>query len=173
MQRGFTLIEMLIVIAIIAIVGSMALPAFNQMLENNRRVAAANDFLTSIHIARSEAITRNQRVSLCPANQAFTNCVSGGSWNAGWLVFRHAGAATGPADEDAILMVGSALPGGLKLVPNGDQYQNLITFLPRGRAQAAGTMLLCDAGAASPSRAIVIDMVGRARVDHEPGGSCP
>lgn len=172
MERGFTLIELMVVIALIGIVGSMALPAFNQMMQNNRRVAAVNDFLSSVHHARSEAITRNQRVSICPSSTLDGCAASGaGSWRTGWIVFRDANGDGSFDAGDVILTTGPGLRGNLELV--SDDYADAITFTPSGRVVGAGgTLLLCESGNATAVRSILIDRTGRPRAVSAPGGDC-
>ncbi|MCA1798723.1 MAG: GspH/FimT family pseudopilin [Xanthomonadaceae bacterium] len=171
--RGFTLIELLTVVALIGVIGAMALPAFTQMIENNRRVAAVNDLLSTIHVARSEAITRNQRISICPANTGQTACEAGG-WQKGWLIFRDVGAdgVFEAVDGDEIIRVGDGLRGNLSVV--SAEFQSAVTFGPNGRvAGGDGTILLCADGVATAVRRIDIDRTGRPRsVVAEPADGC-
>lgn len=170
--RGFTLIELLTVVALIGIIGAMAVPAFTQMIENNRRVVAVNDLLSTIHVARSEAITRNQRISICPGNTGQTACEAGG-WRKGWLIFRdtNGNGVFEAANGDEIIRVGTGLRGNLAVVST--QFANSITFMPNGRVfGAGGTILLCADGIATAVRRIDIDRTGRPRSVGEPTGSC-
>ncbi len=66
-QRGFTLGELMVTLAVAGIAVSIAVPGFNNMMNNNRRIEAVNEFLSTMHVARSEAITRNVRVTVCPS----------------------------------------------------------------------------------------------------------
>lgn len=170
--RGFTLIELLTVVALIGIIGAMALPSFTQMIENNRRVAAINDLLSTIHVARSEAVTRNQGISICPGNTGQTACEAGG-WQKGWLIFRDADGdgLFEAADGDEIIRVGTGLRGNLSVV--SAEFGASITFLPNGRVFGnPGTILLCADGIATAVRRIDIDRTGRPRTIAEPADSC-
>lgn len=83
---GFTLIELLITVAIFAIGLGLAAPSFQSVIQNNRSINLSNDLISSIHIARSEAIKRGVSVSICPAsNQNFNSC--GSNWSQGWIIF--------------------------------------------------------------------------------------
>lgn len=84
--RGFTLIEMLVTVVILAIVIVVAIPSFYSLVQNNRSVSATNSLLFGLKLARSEAIKRGLSVSICPTADAnFSAC--GNDWTQGWLVF--------------------------------------------------------------------------------------
>lgn len=84
---GFSLVELMVTIAVAAILLAIAAPSFTQVIADNRAASAANDLLASLQFARSEAVKRARPVSLCPSNDGQT-CVSGGtSWQEGWIVF--------------------------------------------------------------------------------------
>ena len=75
--RGYTLLELLVTVAIVAIVASLAVPSFQNMIATQRVRSAANDLVASLNFARSEAVKRNTTVLVTPA---------GASWAAGWDV---------------------------------------------------------------------------------------
>jgi type IV fimbrial biogenesis protein FimT len=81
---GFTLLELVITIAIAGILMAMAIPSFNAMMRNNRLTTYANEMVTSLNLARSEAIKRGVNVSVRKLSAAGT----GTYWsNSGWNVF--------------------------------------------------------------------------------------
>ncbi|MFI2813092.1 GspH/FimT family pseudopilin [Microbulbifer sp. JSM ZJ756] len=82
-QRGFTLLELMITVAIIAIVAAMAAPSFNNQISNNRSVALGEELTSALNVARSEAVRRGTRVSLCASADGAT-CSN--SWSDGWIV---------------------------------------------------------------------------------------
>jgi type IV fimbrial biogenesis protein FimT len=67
-QRGFTLAELLVSIAVASIVLTIAAPNFEGMALNNRQVGAVNELVGLFHVARSEAVTRNRQITLCPSS---------------------------------------------------------------------------------------------------------
>ena len=76
LQGGFTLLELMIVIAIVAIVAAIAVPAFNNLVERNRLTAATNDIVGGLNFARSEAASRGQQVTINPLNGDWGNGMS-------------------------------------------------------------------------------------------------
>ncbi|WP_198411398.1 GspH/FimT family pseudopilin [Marinimicrobium alkaliphilum] len=82
-ERGFTLIELIVTLAVLAIVAGFAIPGFNSLIQSNRSVALAEDLLSAVNYARSEAVRRGQRVSLCASDNG-TSCT--GDWVDGWIV---------------------------------------------------------------------------------------
>jgi type IV fimbrial biogenesis protein FimT len=130
-QRGFNLIELMLGITVLAIVLGLGVPSFIDMIRNNRVISQANDTLTALNYARSEALKRGFRVSACPGTD--TACTGGTDWNAGILVFTDDDGTAGTIDgADAPLQSWPVAP-----VP-GYQVDGpaSITFLPNG-AQAA------------------------------------
>ncbi len=75
-QHGFTLVELMVAIAIAAIVIAFAVPSFEQIRNGTRLSSGANDLLTALQLARSEAIRRNHAVTFCPTNAAQSACLN-------------------------------------------------------------------------------------------------
>ncbi|RUM92711.1 MAG: hypothetical protein DSZ28_09270 [Thiothrix sp.] len=86
--KGFTLVEVLTIMLIVAILASIGLPGMNRMLENNRLSANTNRLVSSLYAARSEAVKRNTSAVICTRNIAGNACGGAGTtWNDGWIVF--------------------------------------------------------------------------------------
>lgn len=83
---GVSIIEVLIVVAIAAILTGIAIPAFNVFIGNTRTSTIANEFVSALNLARSEAMKRGQDVSVCPRNTAGDGCDVAQDWEKGWLV---------------------------------------------------------------------------------------
>ncbi len=84
-MRGFTTIELLIVIAIAAIVAVVAVPSLQGTIHDFRQKTALSLLVSDLNQARSEAIKRNARVLLCVRNTAGTGCATGTNWSVGWI----------------------------------------------------------------------------------------
>ena len=83
-QKAFTLIELMVTVTIAAIVLGIAIPSFNTQIQNSRSVALGEELASAFNFARSEAVKRGQRVSICASSDG---AACGGGWNDGWIVF--------------------------------------------------------------------------------------
>src|SRR5690606_39053909 len=85
-SHGVTLIEMMVTLAVAAILLAAAVPSFTSLIQNNRAATQVNDFVTAVHAARGEAIKRGMPVTLCASNNQ-QGCNAGSTWSNGWVVF--------------------------------------------------------------------------------------
>ncbi len=85
-NAGFTLIELLMVIAIAAILASIAVPSYQWIMSRTRLSTQANELTTALSLARSEAVKRGVRVTVCKSSSG-TGCTTSGNWQQGWIVF--------------------------------------------------------------------------------------
>lgn len=166
-QQGFTLFELIITLAIAAIVVGLAAPSFSSMVQDNRLSSQSLDFIAALNLARSEAIKRGSQVTLCKSDDGLS-CKNAGDWAQGWIVFldNDASNSRDTADDstETILRVHPALAGGNRLTGN-NPVQSFIAYTPRGNTSTIGTLALCDPRKDdAKGRAIIINSTGRARV---------
>ncbi|MEE4379215.1 MAG: GspH/FimT family pseudopilin, partial [Candidatus Competibacteraceae bacterium] len=83
-QNGFTLLELMVTMAIAAIVLTVAVPSFQGIILNNRIASHTNDFASSLNLARSEAVKRARRTVLCKSSDGATCDTSSAGWEQGW-----------------------------------------------------------------------------------------
>ena len=151
---GFTLLELMVIIAILAILITLALPSFQGTLRSNRVATASNELLASLSLARSEGIRSTRGGGVC-ASADGTTC--GVDWNAGWLVWTD-------EDADGALDVGEPVvrysQGKPRLTVVGPAAS--IAFDRRGRLRAAGgqSISLAPEGAGTPARCLRIVQIG-------------
>jgi type IV fimbrial biogenesis protein FimT len=147
-ERGFTLVELITVIAIVAVVAAIALPDLSNFLVNQRLRSAGTDFMSSLIMARSEAIKRNGPVEIRPS--------SGADWAQGWVV--NATASNEQIDKRNPL--GSNV--AVSLAPASIAYQH------NGRLTSAATNKVqfsdSRSGSALSPRCLVIDPSGLPRI---------
>ncbi|NPC56710.1 GspH/FimT family pseudopilin [Caenimonas soli] len=168
--RGFTLIEMLIVLTIAGILSGVAFPSLAAVVDSIRMRSIANEFLSSMHLARAEAIKRNGRVALCKSMDGNV-CAATGDWGQGWIVFHDADNDGAAEIGEQVIQRVQALPAGFRLSGN-HLLSRYISFSPTGTTRTvggafqAGTVTLCKASASSSEgREVVLNNVGRMRVN--------
>ena len=164
-ENGFSLIELMIAVGLTGLLLSMAVPALDIFVSNARQTGAINDFVSSIHQARSTAVTTNTRVTICPSSGG-TNCETVG-WNAGWIVFSDPDSDRN-VDSDETIIASSGSTDGLTI--QSGQFSAFIMYRPNGRVMNAslngssGSFTVCDKRGASYAKVMIIDLSGRPRL---------
>ena len=177
---GFTLLELMVVVAIAGIMMALSVPTFKDMIRNTRLTTYANELVTSLNIARSEAIKRGQYVVVRK---------TGANWENGWQVFVDVDRPKGDTskenvfnddgdntlceiNEDCLLKSYSSLPFPYTLVGNG--YTNFISYTPDGLGNLAvgGNFVLCAEATPKPYtfRLLIINSTGRVQMGRDKNG---
>jgi len=109
-MRGFTVIEVLLVVTIMAILVSLAVPSFKNSIRDNKVETAANALMSGFAIARNEAIRRGVNVNICAvADPTVTTPVCGTNWALGWAIFIDGtGGTANVIDAGEVFRVGDA-----------------------------------------------------------------
>ncbi len=139
--RGFTLPELLAVLAVLAILSSIAAPSFSALIGTMRARTTSSDLYASLSRARSEAIKRNVEVTLAPGGTA-------GHWQDGWKI-------ADPADPNHLLDAHLAVPNGTVTGPAG------VTFTPNGRFKGDSPSFDISIAGQSQHRCVKLDLSGR------------
>jgi type IV fimbrial biogenesis protein FimT len=139
-DRGFTLFELLIVMAIMAILMAIAIPSYRYVTSSNRVSAEINGLLGDLQFARAEAIKEGTTVVVCMSSSG-TTCDAAGSpdqnWQKGWIVFSDSITTNGQVDAgEAIYHVQGQFTGTDTLVANDTISE--ISFNREGFASANG-----------------------------------
>jgi len=125
-QPGFTLMELLVTIALVAIFAVIAVPSYRALTADNQIVGALNDFANALGAARAEAVARGQTVVVCPSNDPYAtppscNTTANGpqEWNQGWISFVDAN-SNGKLDSgETVLRVHGPVGNGVTLTSPG------------------------------------------------------
>lgn len=161
---GFTLVELMVTIAILAVLVAAAAPSFMETIRTTRLQTQSNALFTALMLARSEAVKRNYRVVVCRSADG-SSCAGAGGWEQGWLVYPDKdGDNTLDADEPVIRAYG-ALTGNNTL-RTGVNYANRVTFRPDATVTQFDTFRLCVPDAVDDqARRVVVSGSGRPRVE--------
>ena len=137
---GFTLIELMVTVAIVALLLTIGLPSFQSSLRSNRLATTTNELMASLALARSEAIRSPGGAWICTSTDGVT--CNGDSWNDGWMVWRDADEADGstqPTDDDDLIV--RYVQGRDKIdiaataLSGAEEDANNNQFVPPGRIQ--------------------------------------
>lgn len=156
-SHGFSLLELLVTLAVAAILVSLAVPAVGQYLGRAQRDRDVNELRTELILARTEAIRRGSNVGVC-ASSTLSSC--GDNWSLGWIVYvdsNHDGSLT--AGEEVIRRHQPSI-SGLTLTASVTD----ITFFARGGTPDAGGILFSSAQQDTNQKLIRIDAVGQPRI---------
>ena len=163
-RRGFTLIELMVVLAIAAIILSVGIPSFRTMLQNQRMTSTVNGLFASMNLARSEALKRGMPVHLSTAD-------GGIDWRKGWVVFVDSNGTGQPDAGDEVIFKHDEVPNGMIIEPKfTSKSVKYLTYNGNGRTQINGSNSAPQAGSflvtldSQIERKIVINFLGRARV---------
>lgn len=178
-SKGFTIIELMITLALVAVIIAVAAPAMTNMIKNNRLRGSSLDLMSDIQFARSEAVRRGTQVVLCRSAAPTTATpVCGGTvntWTTGWLIYTN-----DPADTthifggtDALLRVGLPAGSGVTIRSNASGNQT-VAFNADGSTDEGGNtsrFTICDSRGAANGRQINIRASGHASSE-SPANNC-
>ncbi len=171
-NKGFSLIEIIITIAILGILSSYALPSFSHLLSRNQQRSVLFQLFRHHQLARSEAIKRNQSIILCKSSNA-RQCNPAADWHEGWIIFAD-------TDNNRLLngtesLIYSYQGQNYKLSVNyrGFGSHNYIRYFPDGHSSTNGTFVLCSRDDSVSAKSLIISRTGRARIDTKNASGTP
>lgn len=175
--RGFSLLELLVTAAIASLLMAVTLPAMTGMLDTQRRISAINSFVSSLHLARGEAIKRNGRAVLCKSANG-EQCTRAGRWEQGWILF-HDSNNNASWDPGELLLQRQGPLGKRVRLSGNSPVAHYVSYSATGSAKLvsgafqAGTFTLCpEDGAAGDVRKIILSGTGRPRTAKGVAADC-
>lgn len=171
--RGFTLIELMVVLALVGILITLAAPSFLQFQRNSRLRTVSSSLMSAINAARSEAMKRQKFTFVVPNKD--------GGWNAGWVVYvdMNSTMSLAPGANDVILGQQTEKPSdvGVTVASSLPYVMFSGSGFPRKTdgSFANGTFTLTIAGSGETARSVVLSNTGRMRVcdPNKDGADCP
>ncbi|KAF1044103.1 MAG: hypothetical protein GAK35_01891 [Herbaspirillum frisingense] len=143
-NRGFTLIELMVVLLIAGIVLAAGVPVLHNIIADQQLIAAGNAFFHSTSLTRSEALRHGRRADMTPAD--------GRDWQNGWVI----------KVGERTVMTQPPLPDGITVAYT--QGGELVAYQPGGRPVTRGSWYFRSGGAGNASRVVIINFLGRVRV---------
>jgi type IV fimbrial biogenesis protein FimT len=165
-SKGFTLLELIIIIAILGITMAIAAPGLGTMIANNRISGDVNDFVAALQFAKAEAASRVNPVTICKKNTTSTGCVAGGDWQQGWIVFSDLDGDASVDAGEAILLNHETLDARITFGGTAGVTTS-ITYRPSGTTSVTSTevLIICDnRGFADSAKGVLITITGRGSV---------
>ncbi len=164
-SRGFTLIELVVTVAVAGILAAIAVPSMTAFINASRLSGATEELTAGLQLARTEAVRRNRPVTLCGGAAGSDDCLAGTSWTQ--IIVRHD--ETVPGDPKVIRRF--EVPGTVQIASSESE----IRFRPSGTVSAEETITACIPTSALRENMRVVRLLvggGVAVTKSSGGGSC-
>lgn len=170
-SRGFTLVELLVVVAMVATIASLATPSIRSSIANAQINSVAEDLVADLRFARSQSLKLTNIVSVCSSSNA-TSCTNSASWKDGWIVFLD-NDGDGVVDVgDQVLRVKQQVQGVASIASGGANDYRKFTYLPLGLARSASQTFFVTSTNGVDKRLVCISFVGRPSLRVKGATSC-
>jgi type IV fimbrial biogenesis protein FimT len=158
--RGYSLYELLMTMALIALVLTLGLPSFGSIIANHRLRVEVDALFHAVHLARKGSIVRRRVISICPSHNGI-DCEPALDWSTGWIMFVNTDRDSPAArDYDEAILQHHPVDQNVRIMSNRESFTLRSTEL---RA-TNGTLVFCDRRGRATVRALVISYTGRPRV---------
>lgn len=165
-EAGLSLIELMVALAVLAVVLAIGIPSVNQLLREQRLTTTTNLFIASVHFARSEAIKRAERVTICPSVDG-QHCSNQVDYSEQWIIV--VGPAPGQSLQDAGPVLRVIKGPGPRVSGRSGSIRQYVSFVSTGdlrqinsSAFQSGTIEVC---LDSSARRIILSRLGRPRIE--------
>ena len=159
-DRGFTLVELMITLAVAAILLAIAVPSFRTFVQNTRLTTQADTLVYSLNLARNEAVKLDTPVAVCASSDGAT---CSGAWVNGWIVcYPVANCLPGAATAPTVLQVAPGLSNANTVVEkiSGAPAPG-VTYLSNGQTGTGYQFVFCDSRGPAAGRDVEINLIGR------------
>ncbi|GAB2522255.1 GspH/FimT family pseudopilin [Lysobacter humi (ex Lee et al. 2017)] len=158
MERGFTLLELLITLVAATVLAAVTVPPFSRLIERHRTMAVVHEATGALALARLEAVRRGRPVALCPTIDG-KSCRDDLRWDSGWLLFVDADRSGQPERNGEVIREFEPLRHHRMASTRG---RPLVRFSPNGWSAGSNvTLSLCDRQGLAAQ--VIVNNAGRAR----------
>jgi type IV fimbrial biogenesis protein FimT len=160
-QTGITLIELMLALAVLAIISIATIPGLSTLIYNIRMSSSVNELIHSLHSARQNARVTGIATAVCSSSDG-KQCQTDNQWEKGWLIFSNSDADEPPQVDPDELILGVRGP-----VRNMHISANRRAFImrPFGLRSTNGTLIWCDKRGSDHARAVVVSFTGKPRIN--------
>jgi type IV fimbrial biogenesis protein FimT len=170
-NRGYTLSELLTVLTVVSLLLGTALPGLGSVIRDNRRATLLNEFLSTLYLARTEAIVEVREVTVCKSRDG-SSCGDGGvAWDEGWIVF-----VNDDGDDPATVDLGErvlAVHAAVRAPQHVSANRDYFSFRPFPYRSVNGTISFCDDRGPAHAAAVIVSVTGRPRLSHTSADGAP
>lgn len=160
-QPGFSLLELLVTVMVVAVTLGLGVPLFTQTVESSRLSAETNAFVRGVHLAKIEAAKHFRDVVICPSQDGADCSDDLAAWQAGWLIFVNLDQDVPPdVDDNEHVIAARVTAKNIRVVANRKAF----VFRNYARRSTNGTLIFCAASHDDRARAVVVSYTGRPRV---------
>lgn len=156
-QRGFTLIELMITLAVLVITITFAVPAWQGIVARNAVTGTAQTLTTAINYARSEAVATSRDVTLCPLDADGDACTNSSSWSNGWAVVQGGLSDAQSSLEDSDIELLRVFDAAIAVQADVTG----VTFDSQGATEDSTWLLICDQSGGEDHRQLELTSIGR------------
>ena len=175
---GLTLIELMVSLSVLAILLGLAVPSYRTFIQSTRLTAITNDLASALATARSEAVKRATRVTVCKSanvNAASPTCSAVANWQDGWIVFVDgsvAGTVDGTDAANVLRVFQPTVINGMA-IDGGVNFDDWVSYMASGVSRGSGDLpngtfvvdfATCPSPATNMARNVVINNTGRVTV---------
>ena len=158
--RGYSLLELLMTIALAAVILTLGLPSLAKLGARQKQAVEINALFHAVHLARKESIMRKKVVTICPSFDGL-RCTPGQDWSGGFLMFQNTDRDEPPqVDNGEPVLYGHTAGDTVEIAANRRGFTLRATF----KRATNGTIVVCDRAGRVPPKALVISYTGRPRV---------
>ena len=162
-NRGYTLIELLMALAVTSILTLNVFPNFSALIAQERSTVLTNSLAGALAYARTEAIMKQTTILTCQSNNG-SECTRSGNWHNGWIIFIDKNKNKQREPEEKLLRVYAAVDNGTKVTFRGSAgIRHYMKYKPTGSAFPNGSFLICNPNI-GVGKALIMTQSGRLRL---------